>query len=667
MVNSYLKEQTWRKSGKYFKIIVLEALNKHVPLKQIKKNPDPEFYTRGIRNLKKKARLAYNNRNKSPEHLKSFKDISKMLEKEKKEAQENFLGNILHEGENNNWRTFYSYVRRRRGDKELIAVLQDRDKQIVDDKEKAEFLNSYFISVFNLDGEKCDIVQGTHSDSSFKVTLKMVRERITKLKNHKSRGPDEIPTEILKLGGEAMIPYIIRLINISINNATLPHDWKSAIVVPIYKSGDKTKVENYRPISLTSVVCKVMEHIIAKYIRDFLTTNDWFHEGQHGFREGFSCDSQMISLFQDLADEVDKGGRIDAAVIDFSKAFDLVPHGKLLDKIIRLGIDHRVVLWIKAFLEGRTQKVRVGKETSRAELVKSGVPQGSVLGPLLFLIYINDLCKNIKSKVRLFADDCIIYKIIRDIRDTEIIQSDLDKIVSWATLNGMKINDTKSKSITFCRKKQEIRLNYKIGGATVPQEDCCKYLGVYLKSNLTWDSQIDQVSGKAWRALHFVMRNLKKANPKTKEVAYMTLVRPLMEYGAGCWDPYRTQQINSLERLQRRAAKFVKGKRDHGEELVIELGWEKLETRRKQARLCSLYRAYIGQKAWGDITARLEKPTYYGRNDHEYKIKTIRQRTDVGKFSFLNRTINDWNKLPAGVFMTCPSLGSFKRKIKCVT
>ncbi|KAJ4441739.1 hypothetical protein ANN_11597 [Periplaneta americana] len=346
--------------------------------------------------------------------------------------------------------------------------------------------------------------------------------------------------------------------------------------------------------------------------------------------EGFSCDSQITSLVQDLAEEVDRGGRIDAVVIDFSKAFDLVPHDILIDKLSRLGIDKRVVLWIQEFLKGRTQRVRVGHEISEIGNISSGVPQGSVLGPLLFIIYVNDLCQDITSNVRLFADDCIIYRKIRNNSDVDAIQTDLNNIYNWALKHRMKINGSKSKSITFCKTREETSLNYEFSGVVIPQEQCCKYLGVYLNSKLSWGEHVDNVTGKAWRALHFIMRILRKASPKSREIAYLTLVRPLMEYGTTCWDPYRIYQINSLERIQYRAAKFVKGKREDGNDTIKELKWETLENRRRKTRITSLYRAHLGQKAWVDITARLEKPTYYGRNDHDFKIKCRKQKTDVG-------------------------------------
>jgi len=153
-----------------------------------------------------------------------------------------------------------------------------------------------------------------------------------------------------------------------------------------------------------------MEHVIASYLRQVWDKNDWLHEGQHGFRPGYSCESQVIAVCQDTADCLDNGDKIDAIIVEFSKAFGLVPHGRLLTEIANSGVDSRVLVWIREFLLGRTQRVRVGGQLSAEVRVTSGVTQGSVLGPLLFLANVNDIWRNMESTIRLFADDCVIYR-----------------------------------------------------------------------------------------------------------------------------------------------------------------------------------------------------------------------------------------------------------------
>jgi len=188
---------------------------------------------------------------------------------------------------------------------------------------------------------------------------------------------------------------------------------KYFIVYPI-DAADRYAVIDYRLISLTSVVCKQWEHVIAGYLIQAWDKNDWFYGGQHGFRPSYSCESQLITVCQDIANSLDKGFEIVAIIIDFSKVFDIVPHDRLLMKLASSGVDSRVVCWVREFLVGFTQRDRVGGKLSKEVTVTSGVSQGSVLGPLLFLVDVKDICRNIDSSIRLFADDCVIYRTIKN-------------------------------------------------------------------------------------------------------------------------------------------------------------------------------------------------------------------------------------------------------------
>jgi len=203
-----------------------------------------------------------------------------------------------------------------------------------------------------------------------------------------------------------------------------------------------------------------MEHIIASYLRQVWDKNYWLYEGQYGFRPGYSCESQVIAECQDIADSLDNGDKIDAIIVDFSKALDLVLHGQLLTKIANSGVDSRVVVWIREFLLGHMQRVRVGGQLSAKVRVTSGVPQGSVLGPLLFLAYVNDIWRNMESTIRLFADDCVIYRKIMNNADMEKLQKDLDRLGEWAVENAMKLNPSKSKAFRFTRARVKDPLNY---------------------------------------------------------------------------------------------------------------------------------------------------------------------------------------------------------------
>ena len=233
-----------------------------------------------------------------------------------------------------------------------------------------------------------------------------------------------------------------------------------------------------------------MEKIIAEHIRLFWKENDWLYNRQHGFRSGFSCETQLLGLTQDIAEAMDLREETDAIVIDFAKAFDKVPHDLLMAKIRRLNIDHRVIDWIQIFLKNRKQNVRIGDVFSKEVDVTSGIPQGSVLGPLLFLIYVNDIPTNIKSDIRLFADDCILYRRITNVEDRVILQNDLNQLAEWTKINGMKINVAKCKHINFSRRKSQLLHHYFLNDENINNVPDCKYLGIKLTENLKWGKHI---------------------------------------------------------------------------------------------------------------------------------------------------------------------------------
>lgn len=210
----------------------------------------------------------------------------------------------------------------------------------------------------------------------------------------------------------------------SIDTGEVPQDWRTANIVPIFKKGNRSKPANYRPVSLTAIPCKIMEHIISSQMMDHLEENNILLETQHGFRHKRSCESQLIITTDDLSRVLNTHGQTDMAILDFSKAFDKVPHARLAQKLEFYGIRGKTKQWIISFLRNRSQRVLVDGDMSQLNPVISGVPQGTVLGPILFLIYINDISDNIDSTVRLFADDCLVYREIKSVEDCQILQRD---------------------------------------------------------------------------------------------------------------------------------------------------------------------------------------------------------------------------------------------------
>lgn len=456
----------------------------------------------------------------------------------------------------------------------------------------------------------------------------------------------------------SVAPYLVALFQKSLENSSLPLDWRSANVVPIHKSGDKTKTCNYRPISLTSVSCKTLEHVIYTQLISHLQNNSFFCSTQHGFRSGFSCETQLVEFTHDISVSLNSAGQVDCIFLDFRKAFDLVAHNLLLQKLSKLNIPTSLLSWIEAYLAERRQCVVIDGVSSESVGVTSGVPQGSVLGPLLFLIFINDLTSNISSIIRLYADDCCIYRNISSEADAISLQHDLNSVFSWCNNWNMALNISKCNLVRFTKKKQFLQTDYFLGSTELSAVSTYKYLGVFFSTDLSWNTHVNYISAKASRTLNFLRRNFKDAPLTLKETLYMSTVRPILEYASAVWDPHTKLNIEELERVQKRAARFVSAdynfqKSSSG--LREKLGWPLLENRRKYLRLSFFYNV-LNNKTGIPKEKYISEPSYISaRTDHPLKVREYNCRINVFKYSFFPRTVHDWNCLPSRVATAPPT------------
>ena len=279
----------------------------------------------------------------------------------------------------------------------------------------------------------------------------------------------------------------------------------------------------------------MLEHILASNIVKHLDGHGILYDLQHGFREKRSCETQLIMLIEDLARNVSAGKQTDIILLDLSKAFDKVNHSKLLWKLHQYGIRGHVLDWVRAFLGSRSQQVVIDGEESVP--VTSGVPLGSVLGPILFLIYINDLPDEVSSQVRLFADDTALYLTIESEDHGSILQNDLDLLSRWETRWDMEFNPSKCQVVHVSGCKKPIKRDYILQGQILESVTCAKYLGVDISSSLSWNSRINRIVSNANRILNFVRRNIKTKMPKVGETIYNSIVRPQLEYASAVWDP----------------------------------------------------------------------------------------------------------------------------------
>ena len=425
------------------------------------------------------------------------------------------------------------------------------------------------------------------------VSVAGVRTLLKAITPHKATGPDGIPARLLKAYAADLAPVLSHIYQASLNQGRVPADWKHAWVIPVFKKGARNSPSNYRPISITSIAYKTLEHIIHSNLMNHLERHNHLSDHQHGFRKHRSCEMQLIQAVDDLANFLNKGGQI-VAVLDFSKAFDKVPHHHLATKLHHYGMRGMTLEWAKSFLSSRTQEVILEGKKSSPVPMTSGVPQGSVLAPILFLCCINDLPNQVSSTVRLFADDFLLYHNINTAHDAETLQEDIDKLQTVEADWLMEFNSDKCEVIRITnRRKKKIVTNYSIHEHQLKKVKGAKYLGLTIDRTLSLNGHINNVTKKANSTRAFLQRNVNRCPEASKTFCYQTFVRPIVEYASTVWNPPTEKNIKSLENVQRQAARFVKGdyrRRSSVTTMFESLNWVSLASRRAEAKLVMLYR-----------------------------------------------------------------------------
>ena len=465
---------------------------------------------------------------------------------------------------------------------------------------------------------------------------------------------------MLKEASQSISHWLSFIFQQSYESNTTPTDWSNALVTAIFKKGNKSDPANYLPISLTCICCKIMEHVILSHMAKHLSLNNILIDQQHGFREKFSCETQLISAIHDWAKGINFRSQTDVILLDFSKAFDTVPHERLLVKLDFYGIRGKMLNWIRAFLTNRKQKVSVNGVLSSSRPVVSGVPQGSVLGPVLFLLFINDISNSIRSNLRLFADDCVLYKEVATQQDCQVLQQDLHLLSHWSKTWQLSFNVSKCYHLGITRKKIPIEFNYSLDGKFIARASSTTYLGIFITNNLSWNEHCDNICKKANSTLGLLRRILSGCAPQVKNTAYCTLVRPKLEYASSVWNPHTKSNVDKIEMVQRRAARFVchdYSRYSHVSTLINALGWESLEQRRLNNQVCMFYKIYSGLVGI-TLPAEINPVSRVSRYPNCAPFQQLITLNDTYKYSFYPRTIRTWNNIP---LPTIPdSLDKFK-------
>ena len=576
-----------------------------------------------------------------------------------------------------NPKRFWAYTKSRNKIKERIPdlVTENANETLTqNDQEKAETLSKFFASVFTAEPPA---PLPTPREQRYEQPLENtnintedIREILGKLKINKSRGPDDIHPQVMKEAAAAIAVPLTILYRKSIESGSLPKQWKQANVTALHKKGNKQLPNNYRPVSLTCIPCKVLESLIRRNIIAHMSHNGLLSNCQFGFVERRSTTLQLLYTIEDWAAEIDEGGVVDTCYLDIQKAFDTVPHLRLIAKVDSYGIKGKVLQWIQAFLTDREQSVCVGGIKSKPANVTSGVPQGSVLGPVLFVLYINDMPNSVSSNLTMYADDTKLYRPVRSPQDMRVLQEDLDALQRWSTSWLLNFHPGKCKMLrlgTSLYQKGEYSLANSDPLADEKRpilawSDCEKDLGVLVDEELSFKKEVSARAKKGNTIMGIIRRTFTYMNEEMFCCLFKSLVRPHLEYASSVWSPNLKQDIKRLEDVQRRATKQVPGLKSLTyPERLRRLKLPTLVFRRKRGDLIEVFKIVHGLY---DVNSEhfftmMEDSNTRG---HPLKIKKLRSSSRKRLTSFSRRVVNDWNALPEAV-VTAPSLNCFKNRL----
>ena len=491
------------------------------------------------------------------------------------------------------------------------------------------------------------------------ITPDVVKEKLQSLKPNKSAGHDKWHPYFLREIADAICTPLSILYQKSLKEGA--HDsWKKAIIAAIYKKGKKSDPGNYRPVSLTSVISKVMESIVRDAMVEHLIMNNLFTDDQHGFVPGRDCITQLLVCMEIWTKMIEDGVCFDAIYTDFSKAFDSVPHERLFVKMEALRIKGDILNWVKSFLSGRTQCVNVEGAFSSWKEVISGIPQGSVIGPILFVIFINDMpTQVVHNFCKLFADDCKLFGPVISSGEN-LVQSDLAKLEQWSKIWQLPFNAKKCKVMHFGynNPKREYTLNGQVLESTEAEKD----LGVMVDDKLKFHIHTAFAVKKANQMLGVIKRTYVTRDAVTIPTLYKSMVRPHLEYGNAIWGPCYVGDSKSVEGVQRRATKLVSEVRDLCYEDRLEaLKLPSMEYRRKRGDMIQCYKIMNGlvRIEAQDLFTRV--PSINTRGHGQRVLRTKAHKATRIK-SFSQRTIKSWNSLPIDV-INAPSINAFKSRL----
>ncbi len=526
-----------------------------------------------------------------------------------------------------------------------------------DSSTMSEMLNTFFASVMTHEpaDEPIPHLEYDRNPPPFPRKIVFDTEEVAKfqqqIKPNKACGPDLIHPRVLRMCPALVKPMTI-MFNASMSSGILPQDWRDAHVTPIYKGSCRLSCKNYRPVSLTSQMVKLMEKLVLSRLWDYLNSFQSLSVDQHGFQPGASCTTQLLDCLDDWTRMADEGKSVDIIYLDFAKAFDSVPHKRLAHKLHTIGIQGTMLRWLQAFLAHRRQRVVLQGMQSDWLPCTSGVPQGSLLGPTLFLIYIDDMPLNLESDVKLFADDSKVYRAVRSHVDEDTLNRDLAKLATWSARWLLRFNESKCVVLTVQPQHRDNVPRYTLNGVYLQPVTEQKDLGVIITSDLKPTTHINKICAKSRSKIGLIKRCFTQLSPEKMRILFQSLVRPLLEFASPAWSPWLVKDIENLESVQNKCMRMSNS-----------TGWEPLVSRRRKADLREAYKCLNGE-------SKLKPTKLFSLSNQalrgQQRLSQQYSRTDLRKHYFSRRVVRDWNYV-SNLPPISTTYAQFKSKLRRVT
>ena len=624
--------------------------------------------------LYKRAKLT-----NSAEAWEIYKESENLCRNAFKQARMDYYNSLVNDlsDETSTPKKWWSVINSLTGNKrkESIPPLQKPDGQTVfSDFEKCQLFNEYFIEQTQLNDTNVEVPPVTKLTdariSNMLFEISDVRKEFEKLNVSKATGPDGISNKIIRNIFPCIAGPICELFNYSISNGVYPTQWKRSHVIPIHKQGDKSLVKNYRPVSLLCCISKVLEKLVSNKLMAFLLENNLISERQAGFMPKDSTCNQLIRISDYILEAFEKGQDVIAVFMDISKAFDKVWTKGLLVKLENNGINGNLLKWFASYLTHRSQKVVLNGQCSQALSIGAGVPQGSVLGPILFLIYINDISEVNLCPTNLFADDASLMESNSDFMLTvEKVSNDLVNIERWGKKWLVSFNLIKTVFMIFTCKNElpnVPRLMFCGKPLTLVESHC--HLGVTFTRNMSWNQHIDNVIDKVNKRLYFLTKLSRLVPRKTLVMVYNSMILSVIDYGCQVYGGLKAFEVNKLEQLQYRAGLIITGALKTSSYLKVlnELGWPTLSERRAYFNACLMFKIVNGlspiylQNLILNIRPPLDVRMNLRNADH---LAVPRTRLKITELNFKTSSIKLRNNLPRSI-RNCSTIASFKYNYK---